>query len=136
MFWETTITYTTTNDEGKEKSVKMQFVCENQETFGEVETLMHKEFGSEDNFDVAAIKKSKIMEIINNREDTEDLIWLAQLQDVFHTDEGEEKYTQYKVIVFAKTFDAAKARMTEYMKQGFDMTLVSLKLTKFEEVLK
>lgn len=134
--FEATISYTVVDDRtGNDKNAKVQYICENNESFSDVEEMLYQMFGEHTDFEVAAIKRSKIKEIVNKRESDEDLIWMAELQDAFHTDEGDEKYIRYKVIVFAKTFDSAKAKIVEYMKQGFDMTLVSLKLTKFEDVI-
>ena len=131
MFYEAKVSY-----EKENKKVKEQFILENYELFGEVESKLYEEFGNFPNFSVVSIKtNNKIREIINQREDEEDFIWTAELQDVFHTDEGDEKHIRYKVIIFAKTFDSAKTKIVKYMQQGYDMTLVSLKLTDFEEVL-
>ena len=131
MIYEAKISY-----ENEGKVVKEQYIIENAELFGEVEAKLYDEFGNFPNFSVVSIKtNNKIREIINQREDEEDFIWTAELQDVFHTDEGDEKHIRYKDIIFAKTFDSAKTKIVKYMQQGYDMTLVSLKLTDFKEVL-
>ena len=131
MTFETKISY-----ESEGKVVKEQYIVENEELFGAVESKLYEEFGNFPNFSVVSIKtNNKIREIINQREDEEDFIWTAELQDVFYTDEGDEKHIRYKVIIFAKTFDSAKTKIVKYMQQGYGMTLVSLKLTDFEEVL-
>ena len=131
MVYETKISY-----EQDGKAVKAQYIIEHADLFGEVESKLYEEFGNFPNFSVVSIKtNNKIREIINQREDEEDFIWIAELQDVFHTDEGDEKHIRYKVIIFAKTFDSAKTKIVKYIQQGYDMTLISLKLTNFEEVL-
>ena len=43
---------------------------------------------------------------------------------------------KYRILLFAPTFDKAKAFVTEYLAQGYDMELVSLKLTKLTDVIK
>ena len=57
------------------------------------------------------------------------------MMDVFHDDEGNEKPLKYKILFFSKTYESANAFITEYSKQGYDMSLVSLKLTKFVDVI-
>lgn len=135
MIYEATIQYITIDNDGNDKSKKESFVVENQNFFAEVENALHNEFEAYTDLDVVAIKRSKIKEIVNTRQSNDDLIWLAEMMDVFLTDEGDEKQMKYKVLVFAKTFDSAKAIMSDYMKQGFDMSLISLKLSKFIDVL-
>lgn len=136
MIYEAQITYKTTNDKGVEVTRKENYVVLDVDKFGQVETWLFDKFAqTHDCFDVVAVKRSKIMEVANSSKSDDDLIWCAELQDVFHDDEGNEKYTKYKILLFAKTFDGAKAFISEYAKQGYDLSLVSLKLTKFVGVL-
>ena len=132
MIYEATIQYTTIDDKSKKES----FIVENQNFFAEVENALHNEFEAYTDLDVIAIKRSKIMEILNERQSDDDLIWMAELRQTFVDDEGKEKYIKYKVVFFSETFDKAKAFVCEYQRQGYDLDLVGLKLTKFEEVLK
>ena len=135
MIYEAQSTYQTTNDKGVEVTKKENYIVDNQELFAFVENKMFDEFGGYNNLDVVAIKRSRIKEIANIRTSDDDLIWCAELQDVFHDDDGQEKVSKYKILLFAKTFDSAKAFISEYMKQAYDMSLVSLKLTKFMDVI-
>ena len=101
----------------------------------QVESELHKEFKGYKDFDVVAIKRSNIKEIANQRTNNDDVIWQAELQDIFHDDEGNEKLLKYKILFFSKTYESANTFITEYAKQGYQMSLVSLKLTKFIDVI-
>ena len=136
MIYEIQLQYTTIDNKGNDKVVREKYLVENVETFAEAEAKGYDWCDGETDLDVIAVKRSKVKEIVNTRQNTEDLIWLAELQDTFTTDDGEEKYTKYKVVLFAKTFDHAKSIMEEYIKQGFNMNLVGVKLTGFLNLLK
>lgn len=130
MIYETKIQFTV-----GDKITKQRYIVEEAESFGDAESQTCEYCAGEADTEVTDVKRSRIKEIVNVRTCADELLWMAELQDVFHTDEGEEKELRYKVVVFAKTFDSAKARMAEYMKMGYDMTLVSLKVTKFEDII-
>lgn len=136
MIYEAQITYQTTNEKGLEVTKKENYVVPDAERFEQVEKWLFNRFQlTHDCLDVVAVKRSKIMEVANDRTSDDDLIWCAELQDVFHDDDGSEKTTKYKILLFAKTFDSAKAFISEYAKCGYSMELVSLKMTKFVGVL-
>ena len=136
MIHEVTIAFTVAGNNGEGKTVKEQYLVDNRNLFAEVEDAMYVGFDGYKDLDVIAVKRSRIKEIINTRQSEDDLIWMAELQDTFVDDDGKEKYIKYKVVLYSKTFDTAKAFISEYIKQGYNLALVSLKLTKFEEVLK
>lgn len=138
MIYEVQITYVTVDNKGNDKNVKNNLVVQNAISFADAEEAGY-EYGQGLNLnevDVVGVKRSKIKEILNTCQNNEDLIWQAELMDVFHDDEGNEKEIKYKTILFAQSFDSAKAFISEYMRQGYDnMSLVSLKLTKFTTVI-
>lgn len=136
MIWETQVAYTIIDKKGNDRQVKEKYLVEHGDTFTEVEDKLFGELGARTCFEVQAIKQSKAKEILSYKKDVEEKIWLGELQDVFHTDEGEEKYIKYKVFLCAKTFDEAKASLGEYIKQGYDMDIVNIKLTNFEDILR
>lgn len=139
MIYELQINYVTVDNRGNDKNVKENLVVQNAISFADAEETGY-EYGQGLNLnevDVVGVKRSKIKEILNTCQHNDDLIWQAELMDVFHDDEGNEKEIKYKTILFAQSFDSAKAFISEYMRQGYDdMSLVSLKLTKFNEVIK
>lgn len=135
MIYEATINTVVVDEKGNDRSLKRQFILENFETFSEVEQKLYDEFGLEAGFEVCAIKISKIKEVANSRETADDNIYLAELQDTFVDDNGAEKQLKYKIAFHSKTFDTAKLFISNYAQQGYNLELVSLKLTKFIDVL-
>lgn len=136
MIYEATIQYIAIDNNGNDRSKKESFVVENQNFFAEVENALHNEFEAYTDLDVIAIKRSKIKEIINTRQSADDLIWLCEIEDVFLTEDGEEKPLRYKILGYSKDFNSAKTLFGEYLKQGYSMNIISIKKTKFEDVLK
>lgn len=135
MIYEATIQYETTSDKGNSRIVKESFILNNEELFAVVENTMYENFSSHKDLDVISIKRSKVKEIANSRQSEDDLIWCAEVKDVFMTDEGEKKDTKYKIAFFSKTFDSANAFISNYIRQGYNLSLVSLKETKFKDVI-
>lgn len=135
MYYEGIISYTSINEKGNDVCRKEQFIMECCESFADAEEQLYNYANGLTDVDVIAIKRSKIKEVANKRQDKEDAIWLVELQTIFLTDEGEEKELKYKVLVFAKTLDNAKSFMSEYVKQGYSMDIVSIKKTKLKDVL-
>lgn len=139
MIHETMITFVGLDGKGNEKPMKERYLVVNKELFGEVEATLYKEFADlYKGFDIPAIKRSKLREIINEKPVDSDNphIFFATLLDHFITDDGEEKTTQYIVALFAKDMPDANRRIAEYMKQGMqDLELVGVKKTKFIDVL-
>ena len=133
---EATFSSVLVKDDGSERKVTEKYIIDNGLSFTDAEDILLSLFGNDaKDFEILSIKKSKVREIVNTRQSDDDLIWLAEMMDVFLTDEGDEKQMKYKVLVFAKTFDNAKVIMSDYMKQGFNMSLISLKVTGFLDVL-
>lgn len=134
MIYEAQIQFYGVNTNGKEVIERESFVVEDLLTFGDVEELMYLKFQDYKAIDVVSIKRSKVKEIANTKSNINDMIWMAELQDKFIRDDGKEVEMKYKILFFSKTFDTAKSFIGEYSKQGYDMTLVSLKLTNFIDV--
>ncbi len=134
MFYEAKITY-----KDEKKTVKEQYVLENFELFGEVESKLYEVFGHLPNFSVASIKtNNKIREIINEKPaDYECRIFYATICGIFMNEDGSQKEIPYVVVVFAHDMTEAKAAVDQYMRQGFDdMELKKLVETKMLDVLK
>ena len=135
MIYETKCSFIKVDDNGNDKVVKERYIVEEAESFGDAEKQTYDFCDGETDLDVIDVKRSKIKEILNKRNSADDAIWIAELQDVFTNDDGEEKYIVYKVAFFAKTFDSAMAYITEYMKQGYNLELVSIKKSKIADVI-
>ena len=139
MIYETAIKTTTIDNKGNDKVVTSRYIIENAELFGEVESKLYEEFGSETGFEVASIKISKLKEIINEapQGDAECKIYFATIIDRFYdADKDETTETQYTVALHAHDINEAHKAIDQYMKQGMeDMELVGLKCTKYISVL-
>ena len=135
MIHESKIAFTKVDDNGNDKVIKERYLIAEAESFGDAEKQTYDFCEGETCLDVIDVKRSKIKEILNVRQSQEESIWIAELQDVFTNDDGEEKYIVYKVAFFEKTFDSAMAYISEYMKQGYNLELVSLKKSKIADVI-
>ena len=137
MLYEAKVSYTTRDDEGREVLKKESYVVENCVLFANVEERLYGvfDYSTIKGFDVTDIKRSRIKELANRREMDEQKLFMAEVQDVFTTDDGQEKPIKYKVLFFAEDIARAMSFINEYITQGYDMTLVSLKETKFKDVL-
>jgi len=138
MIFETSIKTTVIDKNGNDKTLVSRYIVENAELFGEVESKLYQEFGNETDFEVSAIKISKLKEIINEapQGETECKIYFATICDHILTDEGDVKDMQYTVALHANDINEAHKAIDQYMRQGMeDMELVGLKCTKYLEVL-
>ena len=134
MIYEAQVQYYGVNEKGNEVMERENLIVEDLMTFGDVEELLYLKFQDYKAVDVVSIKRSKVKEIANAKSNLNDMIWMAELQDKFIRDDGKEVEMKYKILFFSETFDTAKSFIGEYSKQGYDMTLVSLKLTNFIDV--
>lgn len=135
MFYEAKVSY-----EKENKKVKEQFILENYELFGEVESKLYEEFGNFPNFSVVSIKtNNKIREIINEKptDDDEYKVFYATICDFFVDDNEKVREIPYIVVAFAHDMTEAKSDVDQYMRQGLeDMELKKLVETKMLDVLR
>lgn len=135
MIHECQISYISVDENGGERTVKENYVVDNLECFSEVEDRLLDEFGGLKALDVTKIKRSNIKEVANSRQGDADKIWIAELEDIFTMDDGTEKELKYKILFFSETIDSAMGFISEYSKQGYMMSLVTLKKTNFKDVV-
>lgn len=135
MVYESTISYVTTNDNGDVTTKKERYVIDCVNTFTEVESIMTKEFGDFQSFDVTSIKRSKIKEVANQRSCDEDKVFLADVCDVFTDDNGVEREMVYTIAFYSRKVASAVEFISEYIKQGYDMSLISVRQTKFVDII-
>ena len=136
MIYEAQVSYEGQDKTGNPRTIKENYLMDDFFFFKEVESYLYDvEFVGVADVVVCAIKRSRIKEIACGKRHVDDSLWLAELEDMFITDEGEERPIRYKVAFFANSFDDAKTYISEYIKQGYNMSLVSLKKTKFSDVL-
>jgi len=135
MIYETKCSFIKVDDNGNDKVVKERYIVEEAESFGDAEKQTYDFCDGETDLDVIDVKRSKIKEILNSRDTGDDKIFVADVADVQHNDNGEEVELVYKVALFALNVDAAYNYIKSYLEQGYNMTLVGLKKTKYNEVI-
>lgn len=135
MIHESKIAFTRVDDNGNDKVIKERYLIAEAESFGDAEEQTYDFCEGETGLDVIDVKRSKIKEILNSRDTGDDKIFVADIADVQHNDDGEEVELVYKVALFALNVDAAYNYIKSYLEQGYNMTLVGLKKTKYNEVI-
>ena len=135
MTYEIQAQFTRIDSKGNDKVIKGKYMVENAETFGDAETQGYDYCDGEKDLEIVAIKRSKVREIVNKRNTDDDRVWVADIADVRTNDEGEELEIVYKVALYATSWDDANAKVKKYLDQGFDMTILAIKKTKFLEVI-
>lgn len=135
MFYEVISKRIIIDAKGNDKEIAEKFIIDNCELCQEAEKVMLLEYNGENR--CTSIKESNLREFVNERQDDDQAIFLATLEDVFVTDDGDEKATRYVVGLFANTVEEATKIMIEYMKQGLNnLSLMSIKKTKIVDLLK
>lgn len=135
MIYEVTISCLAEDESGKERKRDNKYLINEISTFAEAETVAANEYGELKGFDVPTIKRSNIREIANGRTTDDEKIFIAQLADVFVTDEGVRKETMYYIALHAADIDAAHVFIKEYLQQGYDLELRGLKESKFAGII-
>lgn len=135
MLYEISSRRTVIDKRGNDKSLTEHFLVDKIELFAEAEQKGLELYNGEN--DIVAIKRSNIYEIVNKRKDDDERIYLASIESLFVDDDGNESTTKYIVALFAKTLQSATTIALDYLKQGLeDMTLVGIKKSKFEDIIK
>lgn len=135
MIYEGTIQYVIIDKNGNDKTIKESFIINDVETFSEAEEKLYKECGDRTAFEVLGIKRSKVIEIANQRTYDEDVIYQTVLNDIFTDDNGEEKTMKYNIILYANSIEKAYSFTKEYISQRYEMEMIGLKKTKFIDVI-
>lgn len=135
MLYEISSRRTVIDKRGNDKSLTEHFLVDKIDLFAEAEQKGLELYNGEN--DIVAIKRSNIYEIVNKRKDDDERIYLASIESLFVDDEGNESTTKYVVALFAKTLQSATTIALEHLKMGLeDMTLVGIKKSKFEDIIK
>lgn len=135
MFFEVISKRIVIDNKGNDKEITEKFIVDNCEFISEAEKIMLLEYNGENR--CTSVKESNLREFVNERQNDDQAIFLATLEDVFVTDDGDEKATRYVVGLFANTVEEATSIMVEYMKQGLsNLKIVAIKRTKIVDLLK
>lgn len=119
-------------DNGKEKEVIERYITD-VELFAEAEEKGMEQYNGE--CDVFAITQSKIIEIVNKKEDDKPFFKATIIKE-YTDDAGNEKEMKYPVLVCAKDITDANKLMQDYMRQGLeDMRLDAIQKTKIIDIL-
>lgn len=132
MFYEIKLKVEKENSKGEKSEVKEHYIT-NVDIFCEAEAKGFQLYNG--NCDIFSIIRSKIREIVNDKEEDKPF-FKATLIDVFVNDDGTEKETPYPVLVCAKDVKEANKLMEDYMRQGLsDFRLEGIVKTKILDVL-
>lgn len=136
MIHEVTIAFTVDGKNGKEKTVKEQYIVDNRNLFAEAEGAMYVSFDGYKDLDVIAVKRSRIKELANSRTNEDEKMFIATLVDIFHDPEGNDKEIKYQVAFYSQNMSTAWAFIREYISQGYNMKIACIKETKFIDIVK
>lgn len=135
MFHEVVSKRTIVDNNGNDKEVSEKFLVENCTFCAEAESEVIKYLNAEN--EVISVKQSKLKEFLNTRDDDEQDIYFSTIDDTYVDDSGKASPLKYTVALFATSVKEATQLTLDYMKQGLsDMSLTSVKKTKFVELLK
>ena len=133
MYYEIKLRTEKENAKGEMKEVTEHYIT-NVELFAEAEQKGMEMYNNE--CDVFSIVRSKVSEIVNESDKTdENHFFKATITDVFTDVSGNEKETKYFVLVAAKDIPEANKRMEDYLRQGFDMKLDGIVKTRILDVI-
>lgn len=139
MFYEIKLKVEKENSKGEMKEVVEHFITD-VELFAEAEAKGLERYNGDcdeynGNCDVISITRSKVIEIVNEKEEGKPF-YKATLIDIFIDDNGNEKETKYYNLVCAKDITEANRLMQEHMRQGLnDMRLDGIVKTKIMDLI-
>ena len=139
MFYEIKLKVEKENSKGEMKEVVEHFITD-VELFAEAEAKGLERYNGDcdeynGNCDVISITRSKVIEIVNEKEEGKPF-YKATLIDIFIDDNGNEKETKYYNLVCAKDITEANRLMQEHMRQGLnDMRLDAIQKTKIIDLI-
>lgn len=132
MFFEVTLAVDKLNEKGEAKRCIEKYITDKM-LFTEAEVIGLALYNNE--CDVTAIKRSKISEIINNKEEDKPF-FKAVVCTVITNDDGSEKEVDSHILVCEKDVKSATEKVAEYAKRNFGMELKSISRTKILDFLK
>ena len=132
MFYEVTLSVDKLNEKGEPKRCIEKYITDKM-LFAEAEAIGLALYNNE--CDVTAIKRSKISEIINNKEEDKPF-FKAVVCTVITNDDGSEKEVDSHILVCEKDVKSATEKVVEYAKRNFGMELKSISRTKIVDFLK
>lgn len=133
MYFELSLKRTIIDKKGNDKNVTEKWLVDGVTSFGEAEQKGIDLYNNE--ADIIAVKISPIECLINKRKDNEQSIYSVVIENI-HEEDGKEKITYIKDILYANNLTEATRIANEYyVGQTMNNTLVSVKKTKFIDIL-
>lgn len=132
MVYEVTLSVDKLNEKGEPKRCIEKYITDKM-LFAEAEAIGLALYNNE--CDVTAIKRSKISEIINNKEEDKPF-FKAVVCTVITNEDGSEKEVDSHILVCEKDVKSATEKVVEYAKRNFGMELKSISRTKILDFLK
>jgi hypothetical protein len=139
MFYEIKLKVEKENSKGEMKEVVEHFITD-VGLFAEAEANGLEQYNGNcdeynGNCDVISITRSKVIEIVNEKEEGKPF-YKATLIDIFIDDNGNEKETKSYTLVCAKDITEANRLMQEHMRLGLnDMRLDGIVKTKIIDLI-
>ena len=132
MFYEIKLKVEKENSKGEMKEVIEHFITD-VELFAEAEANGLEQYNG--NCDVISITHSKVIEIVNEKEEGKPF-YKATIISTFTDENGNEKENKYYNLVCAKDITEANRLMQEHMRQGLeDMRLDAIQKTKIIDLI-
>ena len=132
MFYEVTLSVDKLNEKGEPKRCIEKYITDKM-LFAEAEAIGLALYNNE--CDVTAIKRSKISEIINDKEEDKPF-FKAVVCTVITNEDGSEKEVDSHILVCENDVKSATEKVVEYAKRNFGMELKSISRTKILDFLK
>ena len=132
MVYEVTLAVDKLNEKGEPKRCIEKYITDKM-LFAEAEAIGLALYNNE--CDVTAIKRSKISEIINDKEEDKPF-FKAVVCTVITNEDGSEKEVDSHILVCEKDVKSATEKVVEYAKRNFGMELKSISRTKILDFLK
>jgi hypothetical protein len=83
-----------------------------------------------ESFEIQSLRISPIKEVYTGYQGEQTFI--ATLKDIFLADDGTEKATRYKVLLWANSLTEANSYVQQLVHQGYEMQVESLKQVDYE----
>lgn len=91
-----------------------------------------QELGTVDSSEIISLRQSPIKEICEDTMPGSAFTFIATLRDIFHDDNGNEKFMRYKVLLWANDLSQANQRAQQLARQGYDMQIEGIKQVEYE----
>jgi len=91
-----------------------------------------QELGTVDSSEIVSLRQSPIKEICEDTMPGSAFTFIATLRDIFHDDNGNEKFMRYKVLLWANDLSQANQRAQQLARQGYDMQIEGIKQVEYE----